>query len=193
MKIRKIAYLSTLFAFLLPALVVATVVISYTYTITTSTSQPPIFLAEGPNYPTASSLGLIYLSSTPTSISNYYYITSGTTIYINAVSGAGNTYLLNVLEIINNTNLQKVPTYIWINITGNGISSGSLYYSQGSEIFFDGSELKNSTETLTNPIPLSSSSSNQIHLWQSSVYIAIVLPGSTVSGSATVTIQYTIQ
>jgi hypothetical protein len=191
MKIRKIAYLSTLFAFLLPALVVATVVISYTYPINVSSTTPKIYLAEGPNYPTASSLGLIYLSSTPTSISNYYYITSGTTIYINAVSGAGNTYLLNVLEIINSTGL-TVPTYIWINITGNGISSGSLYYSQGSEIFFDGSELKNSTETQPTQISLSSSSSNQIHLWQSSVYIAIVL-GSTASGSATVTIQYTIQ
>jgi len=193
MKIRKIAYLSTLFAFLLPALVVATVVISYTYPINVSSTTPEIYLAEGPNYPTASSLGLISIpSGSTTAVGSNSYIISGTTITIKAVNGAGNTYLLNVLEIINNTGL-KVPTYIWINITTTTIPSGSsLYYSQGNEISFSGSTLTNGTATSPTQISLSSTSNNQIHLWQTSVYIAIVL-GSTASGSATVTIQYNIQ
>jgi hypothetical protein len=63
MKIRKIAYLSTLFAFLLPTLVVATVVISYTYTISINQTAQKIYLATGPNYATANTMSLVGIGS----------------------------------------------------------------------------------------------------------------------------------
>ncbi|MEM2269133.1 MAG: hypothetical protein QXM30_06030, partial [Thermoplasmata archaeon] len=77
MKIRRLAYLSTIFAILLPTLVVGMVVLSYTYPTSTSGKAPEVYLAQGPNYAAANSLGLFYakMSGNPANIS------SGTTIY----------------------------------------------------------------------------------------------------------------
>jgi hypothetical protein len=98
MKIRKIAYLSTLFAFLLPTLVVATVVLSYTYPTSTTGTAPEVYLAQGPNYATANAMGLFYANQ----VGNPANISSGTTIYFNYTYGANNEALLNVLKIVNN-------------------------------------------------------------------------------------------
>jgi len=116
MKIRKIAYLSTLFAFLLPTLVVATVVLSYTYPTSTTGTAPEVYLAQGPNYLAANAMGLFYANQVgnPANSAN---ISSGTTIYFNYTYGANNEALLNVLEIVNN-----VPSGRTVTITFDTVS-----------------------------------------------------------------------
>ncbi|MEM2705894.1 MAG: hypothetical protein QW643_05670, partial [Thermoplasmata archaeon] len=84
MKIRRLAYLSTIFAILLPTLVVGMVVLSYTYPTSTSGKAPEVYLAQGPNYNAAYSMGLFYAKQVNGNIS------SGTTIYFNYTYGAYN-------------------------------------------------------------------------------------------------------
>ena len=110
MKIRKIAYLSTLFAFLLPALVVATVVISYTYPITSTPQTATIYLTTGPNYNAANAMGLITINLQ--NLASGQAIPSETTIAINTVSGSSETALVNVLEVYNGTSSVKYPVYV---------------------------------------------------------------------------------
>jgi len=185
MKIRKLAFLSTLFAILLPALVVATVVISYTYTINVSSTNPEIYLAEGPNYPTASSLGLISLSPTPTSNS----ITSGTTIAINTVSGSYKTALVNVLEVYNGTSSSfKYPVYVTLYAPS---ITGLTMYASISPL-----TVTNSTSgiSITGTVVSTSSSGTTFHLTASggaALYIGFLMTGSA-SGSANFVINYQI-
>ncbi|MEM3277623.1 MAG: hypothetical protein QW258_01175 [Thermoplasmata archaeon] len=134
-KYRKFAAISIILAFLLPALVTATVVISYTYPTSTSSTSPLIYLAQGPNYATANSMGLFTATNTTSN-----GIISGTTITINNVSGSQTTYLLNVLEIYNKTGL-KVPTTITFSsislpsgVTMYYSTSPMTYSSQGTEV-----------------------------------------------------------
>ena len=113
MKIRKLAFLSILFAILLPTLVVATVVISYTYPITSNPQTATIYLTTGPNYNAASAMGLI-----TSGLSGV--IPSGTTIAINTVSDSYETALVNVLEVSNSSSV-KYPVYVTLyapSITG---------------------------------------------------------------------------
>ncbi|MEM1756236.1 MAG: hypothetical protein QW295_05580, partial [Thermoplasmata archaeon] len=118
MKIRRLAYLSTIFAILLPTLVVGMVVLSYTYPTSTSGKAPEVYLAQGPNYNAANSLGLFYAKQVSNNIS------SGTTIYFNYTYGAYNEALLNVLEIVNGVTGRTV-TITFDNVT---LPSGVTMY-----------------------------------------------------------------
>ncbi len=112
-KIKKLAFLSTIFAVLLPMLVVATVVISYTYPISVSNTTPEIYLAEGPNYAEAHDMNLMTVTnSTSNGIMSQ-------TIALNNVTGSYNVQLLNVLSIFNKTGWDgaKAPVYVYINVS----------------------------------------------------------------------------
>ncbi len=179
MNIKKITGLVLATIMLLPILVTATVVISYTYPTSTSATTPYIYLAQGPNYATANALGLFTATN---STSNG--ITSGTTITINTVGGAGTVYLLNVLTIYNNTpSTVKAPVYVWINITSNA-AGFTLYYST-SPLTFDGNTVSGTavTGTMTTPIHLTTSGT--------ALYLGFSLSG-TASGSGEIIIQYKI-
>ncbi|MGC8619431.1 MAG: hypothetical protein ACP5LA_02820 [Thermoplasmata archaeon] len=132
MKIKKLAFLSAIFAILLPTLVVATVVISYTYPISVSTNNVNVYLATGENYATANELGFMSINSVPSTSPVGTEIPNGETITINGASGSpGNTTLLNVLEIYNATSGSYTwnggTLNLWINGTlPNGVT---LYYS----------------------------------------------------------------
>ncbi len=184
MKIKRIYALVFALLMLLPVLVSATVVISYTYPTTTSANTPDIYLAQGPNYNTAYALGLF--SATNTSNDG---ITSGTSITIDTVAGAGAVYLLNVLTIYNNTpSSVKGPVYVWINITSN--PGFTLYYST-SPLTYTGPTSASSpgvpsgtavTGSMTSPIQLSTHGT--------ALYIGFMFSGTLTGTSGSITIQY---
>jgi hypothetical protein len=178
MKIRKIAYLSTLFAFLLPALVVATVVISYTYPITSTPQTATIYLTTGPNYNAASAMGLI----TP-GLSGI--ITSGTSIAINTVSGSYETALVNVLEVYNGTSSVKYPVYVTLYAPS---ISGLTMYASTSPL-----NVTNSTSGISiSGTPVSTSGTTfQLTASGAALYIGFLMTGSA-SGSANFVINYQI-
>ena len=178
MKIRKIAYLSTLFAFLLPALVVATVVISYTYTITSTPQPATIYLTTGPNYNAASAMGLI----TP-GLSGI--ITSGTSIAINTVSGSYETALVNVLEVYNDTSSVKYPVYVTLYAPS---ISGLTMYASTSPLTVTNS----ASEILISGTPVSTSGTTfQLTASGAALYIGFLMTGSA-SGNANFVINYQI-
>jgi hypothetical protein len=175
MKIRKLAFLSTLFAILLPMLVVATVVISYTYPISVSNTSPVIYLAQGPNYGVANSMGLISVTnSTSNGIMSQ-------TITLKNVTGSYNVQLLNVLSIFNKTgwDTAKAPVYVYINVSG--LSHVAVGYSTSQVNWF------------TSATNITSSSKIQITTSGTVLYLSFLLwtnGASSVTFTGTVTIQY---
>jgi len=183
MKIRKIAYLSTLFAFLLPTLVVATVVLSYTYPTSTTGTAPEVYLAQGPNYAAANAMGLFYAKQvgTPANIS------SGTTIYFNYTFGASNEALLNVLKIVNN-----VPSGRTVKITFDTLTlpTGVTMYissSAGTELSYT---VSNGVITINNGLAVSTGSS--FTLSGTYYYIGFLFSNQATAGSGTIAFSYTI-
>jgi len=178
MKIRKLAFLSTLFAILLPTLVVATVVISYTYPITSTPQNATIYLTTGPNYNAASAMGLI--TSTLSGV-----ITSGTSIDINTVSGSSQTALVNVLEVYNGTSSVKYPVYVTLYAPS---ISGLTMYASTSPL-----TVTNSTSGISITGTVVSTGGTTFHLTASgaALYIGFLLTGSA-SGSANFVINYQI-
>ncbi len=188
MKIKKLAFLSTIFAILLPTLVVATVVISYTYPISVSTSNVNVYLATGENYATANEFGFMSISSISSSTTGTE-IPNGATITINGASGSpGNTTLLNVLEIINNTG----TSYTWnggtLNLWINGtLPSGvTLYYSTSPITFGTPSGTSWISGT---PVNLNSNIPITIPKGTTTIYLAFQINGG-VTGKGVLYIQY---
>jgi hypothetical protein len=181
-KYRKFAAISIVLAFLLPALVTATVVISYTYPINTSTSTPTIYLGTGENYVTANSMHLINATNVKSPAANVI-IPSGTKIYINGTSDAANTTLLNVLEIYNTSSGLKGTVNVWINgtlptgVTMYYSASPITYSSSGSGSWISGTKWSSGAE-----IPLPSSTT---------IYLAFQVLG-TATGAASLNIQYSV-
>ena len=178
MKIRKLAFLSTLFAILLPMLVVATVVISYTYPISVSSTTPEIYLAKGPNYAVANDMGLITVSnSTSNGIMSQ-------TITLNNVTGSYNVSLLNVLSIFNKTgwDTSKAPVYVYINVSG--LSHVAVGYSTSEVNWF--TSATNITGTSSGPIHITANGQQVLYL----SFLLWTNGASPVSFSGTVTIQY---
>ncbi|MFP3318693.1 MAG: hypothetical protein RXP98_05905 [Thermoplasmata archaeon] len=185
MKIRKLAFLSTLFAILLPTLVVATVVISYTYPTSTSNVTPQIYLTTGPEYTTAKDMGLI---STTLSSGTPYNISSGTTITINFPAGAAQEALLNVLEIVNattGTTNTEVSVYIEASLP-----SGITMYASTSQLTYT---VSTSGITVSGTSILSSSYTQVVAAgtsW-STIYLGF-LNSNGATGTGTIYIYYTV-
>jgi len=174
---KKITGLVLATVMLLPILVTATVVIGYTYPTSTSATTPYIYLAQGPNYAAANALGLFYAKQTTTTPAN---ITSGTTIYINYTAGAQTTYLLNVLEIVNNTPAGYPVT---VTFTTVSLPAGvTMYYTTST------------TGATLSSLGTSVSSNQSITLPSGTyyVYLSFVLSSPVTSGTGTIVIQYTV-
>ncbi len=180
MKTKRIYALVFALLMLLPVLVSATVVISNTYPTSTSAKQPYIYLAQGPNYKAANAMGLFYASQTTSSPNN---ISSGTTIYINYTAGAGATYLLNVLEIVNNT-----PSGYPVTVTFTTLSlpSGvSMYYVTVTSTSTTGATINSLGTQVVKGTPISLPSGT------TDVYLSFELSSQT-SGSGSIGIEYTV-
>ncbi|MEM4058280.1 MAG: hypothetical protein QXZ12_06090 [Thermoplasmata archaeon] len=181
-KYRKFAAISIILAFLLPALVTATVVISYTYPTSTQSVAPDIYLTAGPNYGAANAMNLIYANGASTESA----ISSGSTIYINTTSGSYQTALVNVLSIYNDS-ISTAPVYVTLYAPSS--TSGITMYASTS------------TLTVTNSTAGISISGTQVltggttfHLTISkgtALYIGFLLTG-TASGSYEIVVNYQI-
>jgi len=184
-KYRKFAAISIVLAFLLPALVTATVVISYTYPTSTSNVTPQIYLTTGPEYTTANDMGLI---STTLSTGTPYNISSGTTIQINFTAGAAQEALLNVLEIVNatsGTTNKEVSVYIEASlhsgITMYASTSLLTYNVVASGITVSGTPISSSSYT---PVVAAGTT------W-STIYLGF-LNSNDATGTGTIYIYYTV-
>jgi hypothetical protein len=146
-------------------LVVATVVISYTYPTSTSNVSPQIYLTTGPEYTTANDMGLISTTLSSGTPSN---IISGTTITINFPAGAAQEALLNVLEIVNATN-GKTNTEVSVYIEAS-LPSGITMYASTSELTYT---VSTSSITVTGP------SGTSLQPISSSYYTPVVEAGTS--------------
>jgi len=118
---------------LVMGIAIAGVFVVYYYpTSTTSTGTATIYLEQGPNYPNANALGLVSGGTGQAT-----EITSTTTIDVNGVTGAEDTYLLNVFEVVNTSSGVKGPVYLYIN--GTLPTGVTLYWDNTTEMTFSGS------------------------------------------------------
>jgi len=182
MKIRKLAFISTVLAFLVPMLVVATVVISYTYPTSTNKIAPEVYLAQGPNYNAANAMSLF----SATQVGTPANISSGTKIYLNNTYGDDEEALLNVLEIVNNVasgttvitfDTVGLPTGVtmWISSTANTDLKYSV--SNGAITIYGGTEVGPGT-TIT--------------LSSGTYYIGFLFQSGAITGSGTIAFSYAI-
>jgi hypothetical protein len=121
---------------LVTGIAIAGVFVVYYYPTSTSTATASIYLEDGPNYANAAALGLVSVSGGTTG-SPSTEITSGTTIGVNGVTGAENTYLLNVFEVVNSATGTTGPIYLYINGT---LPVGVTLYYDGAPMTFSGSD-----------------------------------------------------
>ncbi|MGC8699335.1 MAG: hypothetical protein ACP5RE_04080 [Candidatus Acidifodinimicrobium sp.] len=177
--LKKLITLATALAFIVPALVTASVVVDYQINYKASNVNPNVFLTEGPNYATANGQGLIYVNNT-TSISSYTAIENNAQLKFNSTSYSSYTILLNVLELVSTT---SSGTKVWIN---GSLPSGVSIYVTSSEETFSGSVLSLGTAyTLGNAISLPGNSVEYI-----TFYISGQIPATGNIGSLSV--QYLV-
>ena len=119
------------------ATALAGVFVVYYYPTSTSTATAEIYLEEGPNYADAAALGLVSMSG-GTIPNPSTEITSGTTITVDGVTGAEDTYLLNVFEVVNSSSGVKGPVYLYIN--GTLPTGVTLYWDNTTEMKFSGTD-----------------------------------------------------
>ncbi|MEM3448929.1 MAG: hypothetical protein QXP38_08665 [Nitrososphaerota archaeon] len=117
---KRAKWLILLAAILIPALVTATVAITYSYSTSTNPHAQEVYLTIGPNYATANATGMFYVRLTSSSVAN------GATIDINSTAYSGTTYLLDVLEVYD----ASLPTgySLTITITTSLPSGVTMYY-----------------------------------------------------------------
>ncbi|WP_010917227.1 hypothetical protein [Thermoplasma volcanium] len=186
MKIKKFLPLLAI-AVLLPSVATASVIISNTYTVTTSGHAPGVYLTDGPNYVSANAYKYIYA---PVSSGNPKNITSGSTIMVNYTYGSGTDYLLNVLEVNDN----DVSGVMYLN--GSLPSGISIYISNNSEAYLKGSANSPSLTVTNSTGPMTAYSfGSPINLVSGhTYYISFVIDASSFAsgstGSSSIAINY---
>ena len=188
------------------ATALAGVFIVYYYPTSTSTATASIYLEEGPNYANAAALGLVSVSG-GTAPNPSTEITSTSTIDVNGVTGAEDTYLLNVFEVVNSSKGITGPVFVYIN--GSLPSGVTLYWDNTTEMTFYGSNSGtygiaqgsttgngngsvSGTDFSSGPIPLNASKANTPH----TLYISFVITGSALgsaSESGTLYLQVSVK
>jgi len=183
-KVKRMTALAVMLALIVPALVTASVVISYTYTVSSSNATPDIYLVQGENYQTAYDLGLFTASTPSTGPTGYV---PAETIDVNSVSGSTNVYLMNVLEVYNST-VSSFKGTVNIYITSNLNSNIVLYYSTTPLTFSSGSISGNylSSGSTSSAIPVTTTGDV--------LYIgfAITTQNSNIGSPGSFTIQYDV-
>jgi len=183
-KMKKLMTLATLLAFIVPALVTASVVVDYQINYKASNVNPTVFLAEGPNYQTANDQGLLSINNTTTikvSGTTYNVIENNAQVKFNSTLYTSYTILLNVLELVSTTGSQ---TKVLIN--GSLPSDVTLYITTSQESY-TGTQLSSSARySLDTPISLGGDSQEYI-----TFYIDGQIPSAPYTGSLSV--QYLVQ
>lgn len=169
---------------LLPSTVFASTVIQQRYSINTRLTTNPFILAGGPNYAVANQLGFIIFSN------------SGNRIYFGYVN---NTHeeLINILEIVNNTNMKNTNMYVDISLSSNSPSNITVYYQStpvpSQDVFPTIAQLGTAIETTASGIiePAIMVTGNSTTSTASVWYLSVVLIGNV--GNAVLTLSYDIQ
>jgi len=169
----------------------AGVFVVFTYPSTTTPASPTIYLEQGANYTNANALGLVSGGA-----GSNTEITSGTSIGINGVSGAGYTYIFNVFKVVNSSSGIKGPVYLYIN--GSLPSGVTLYFDNTTAMAFSGTKTGTysvvyggapGNGTLTG---VNSLFSAKIPLTKSyTLYFSFLVAG-TVTGSGTLYLQVSV-
>jgi len=188
---------------LVTGIAIAGVFVVFTYPSTTTPASPTIYLEQGTNYANAYALGLVSGGAGPNK-----EITSATSIDINGVSGAGDTYLLNVFEVVNSSSGTKGNIYLYINaslpsgvtlywdntteMTFSGTSSGTYSIVQGPDTTGkssngNGTIPGSGTYINSGPIPLTANKASTPY----TLYISFLVAG-TVTGTGTLYLQVSV-
>jgi len=185
MKIRKLAFISTFLAFLVPMLVVATVVISYTYPTSTNEIAPKVYLAQGPNYNAANAMGLFSANQ----VGNPANISSGTKIYLNNTYGDDEEALLNVLEIVDNS-----PSGTTVKITFDTVSlpSGVTMWISNTANTLLTYGVTNGVISINGGSGLEVNSGTTITLSSGTYYIGFLFSSGATTGTGTIAFSYAI-
>ena len=203
--LKKLITLATALAFIVPAIVTASVVVDYTINYKTSSVQPNVELETGPNYYNAMEQGLIYVSNITQSAtsSGSVQITdvSGSVpiLRLNSTEDTEFTVLENVLEIVSSS---TSPLEIYLNSSLSGvqiyITSSPLDY-QGA-VSLQTSTLSSGTSVIVGAEPsisasyLASVTGSTISFESSGAgtyYISFVIDGEISSQTGTISLQYT--
>lgn len=183
-KMKRMTTLAVMLALIVPALVTATVVISYTYPVNSNNATPDIYLIQGENYYEAQELGLFSANS----VSSPASYVPAETIYVNSTSGSTATYLLNVLEIYN-TSVTGFKGQVNVTITSNLNSNIVLYYSASPLTFsYASSSISGSSVTKGQTVHVSITGTGDV------LYIgfAITTQSTSTASAGSFTIQYTV-
>ena len=203
--LKKLITLATALAFIVPAIVTASVVVDYTINYKTSSVQPNVELETGPNYYNAMEQGLIFVSNITQSAtsSGSVQITdvSGSVpiLRLNSTEDTEFTVLENVLEIVSSS---TSPLEIYLNSSLSGvqiyITSSPLDY-QGA-VSLQTSTLSSGTSVIVGAGPsisafnLASVTGSTISFESSGAgtyYISFVIDGEISSQTGTISLQYT--
>ncbi len=153
------------------------VIISYNYGFSISSVQPKIYMETGPGYNQNSNYNSLKYFKVDAITSQYVYVETGMPIYINKtpISGQGNGQnpqptIIDVLEIVNNTNLNGIQINIYFNTSNNKLPNGfNIFYStqQGSSYqqVTPGTPIHLSTPNLYISFSLSNNNKDQINLY----------------------------
>jgi len=167
---------------LLPSAVFASVVISQSYSVSTTTPANPIIMTEGPNYKDACDLGFITLKNGTTTSTT----PSTNSITFGYVGNDTYVELVDVLEIKNNTDL-KAPTYIDLSVSSSTADIAVYYNSTAvTTAFPTTSDLGTPVTTTPSTLVIGTNATSTASVWYISVYIT-----GTVS-SGTLTMSYSI-
>ncbi len=196
--ISRIGLLNLLLLIAVPSVVVASVVVAYSYPNSVAAQSDQIYLAQGPNYAAANSLNMITATQTSvtTGSTTVNEVTSTTTIQFGSSAGGGTVYMLNVLKIVNATSLPaNTNVFVWINGT---LPSGVTLFYSAIPMSFTGSAVTNATlsgasvSSLASPGSPATAFSAQVHLYgasQTVLYIGFEVT-SAATGTGTMTLQY---
>lgn len=115
-KRKLIAISAVIIIVLLPSAVFASVVIQQTYGVNTKSATNPFIVQGGPNYGSAHQLGFAHISS------------GGKGIIFGYVDNDTRVELVNVAEIVNETNLKNQNMYVYMSVSSTAKSNITIYY-----------------------------------------------------------------
>ena len=184
-KSKLIAISTAIIIVLLPSTVFASVVIQQTYSVNPISATNPFIIEGGPNYGTANQLGFAHISSGGKGIT-FGYADNDTSVE-----------LVNVAEIVNETNLKNQNMYVYMSVSSAAKSNISVYYRStpvpSKDIFPTIAQLGTAIQTTSSGIidpailVVGDDTTSTASVW----YLSVIITGNI--PSALLTLSYEIK